>query len=161
MEIEMASSVRTFARALAVGAVSFGIAAGVAATPAEAATPPHATFGVQDEGTGYSWIPVDAVFPMSQAAAQDAINHGYHVEMRLWGDDPSSDDLQFTYPNANSSAQPDGLHATRSARVANSVLNEDDSFTDRTDELYVGVRVVAANGFVSLKVESNRVTGRF
>ena len=157
----MSRSVRTFARTFVVGAVSLGIAAGIAAVPAEAATPPHASFGVQDEGTGYSWIPVDAVFPMSQAAAQDAINHGYHVEMRLWGDDPSSDDLQFTYPYANISAQPDGLHATRSARVANSVLNEDDSFTDRVDELYVGVRVVAANGFVSLKVESNRVTGRF
>ena len=81
--------------------------------------------------------------------------------MRLWGDDPSSDDLQFVYPNANISAQADGLHATRSARAPNSVLNEDDSFTDRTDGIYVGVRVVAANGAVSLKVESNRVTGRF
>ncbi len=28
------------------------------------------------------------------------------------------------------------------------------------DELYVGVRLVAANGSVPLKVESNRVTGR-
>jgi len=157
----MSRSIRTFARAGAVSAISIGIAAGIAVTPAEAAPAPHATFGIVAEGTGYSWIPVDAVFPMSQAAAQDAINHGYHVEMRLWGDDPSSDDLQFTYPNANISAQADGLHASRSARVPNSVLNEDDSWTDNTDELYVGVRVVGPNGNVALKVESNHITGRF
>jgi hypothetical protein len=159
----MNTSIRNAIRTAAVGAISLGIAVGVAAAPAEAASGAKATLGVVNEGTGYYWIPVDAVFPMSRAAAQDAINHGYTVQMRLWGDDPSSDDLQFTYPQPISMwAGDDGLHAGRSARVARSVLDEDNGWYEGDgDELYVGVRVVNPNGSTTLSVESNRVTGTF
>lgn len=150
---------RTAAATVAVGAAA-ALALGLAA-PAQAATAAHATLGVVNEGTGYYWIPVDGVFPMSRAAAQDAINHGYTVQLRLWGDDPYSDDLQYYYGNAYLSAGDDGLHFSRSARVPRSVVNEDDSWTDDHDELYVGARAVGPNGNVALKVESNHVGGYF
>lgn len=158
----MSPMIRTATRAAALTAAVLGFAAVVSTFPAEAASPAHARLGVVNENTGYYWIPVDAVFPMSQAAAQDAINHGYTAQMRLWGDDPVSDDLRFTYPQPITlSAQADGLHASRSARVARSVVNEDNSWTDNHDELYVGVRIVGPNGATALSVESNRVGGYF
>jgi len=159
----MSISIRTLARtgAATVAAAAAAALAIGAAAPAEAATAAHATLGVVAEGTGYYWIPVSGVFPMSRAAAQDAINHGYTVQLRLWGDDPYSDDLQYTYPNAVLSVGDDGLHFSRSARVWHSVLNEDDSWTDDHDELYVGARAVGPTGNIALKVESNRVGGYF
>ena len=157
----MALRIRHIARAAAVGTVAVAAAVGLASAPAQAATGAHATLGAVAEGTGYYWIPVDGVFPMSRAAAQDAINHGYTVQLRLWGDDPYSDDLRFTYPLASLSAADDGLHFSRSARVWHSVLNEDDSWTDNHDELYVGARAVGPSGNVALTVESNRVGGYF
>jgi hypothetical protein len=155
----MATTFRTIARTAAIGAATLGLAA----APAQAATGARATLGVVHEGGSYYWIPVDAVFPMSSAAAQDAINHGYTVQMRLWGDDPSSDDLRFTYPQPITlRAAADGLHASRSARVSRTVLDEDNGWYEGDgDELYVGVRVVSPTGATTLSVESNRVTGTF
>lgn len=154
--------IRTLARSAVVAAVGIGLAAGVAVVPAQAATPARATLGVVSEGGGSYWIPVNGVFPMSKAAAQDAINHGYHVELRLWGDDPSSDNLRFTYPNAILSAENDGLHFSRSARVSHNVLNEDSGWYEGDgDELYVGARAVASNGHISLTVQSNTVSGYY
>jgi hypothetical protein len=159
----MSISIRSLARTGAVTAATVAAAALAvgAASPAQAATGARATLGVVAEGTGYYWIPVSGVFPMSSAAAQDAINHGYTVQLRLWGDDPVSDDLQYTYPNADLYADTDGLHFSRSARVPRSVVNEDSSWTDNHDELYVGARAVGPGGNVALKVESNRVGGYF
>ena len=157
----MTITIRTLARTAAVSAVAAGAVLGIAAVPAQAATGAHATLGVVAEGTGAYWIPVDGVFPMSKAAAQDAINHGYTVKLTLMGDDPVSDDTQYNYPAAFLTAADDGLHFSRSARVARSVVNEDDSWTDNHDELYVRARAVGPNGNVALTVESNRVGGYF
>jgi hypothetical protein len=38
-------------------------------------------------------VDIQGLVTMSQAAAQDSINHGYSIELRYWGDDPDSDDL--------------------------------------------------------------------
>lgn len=158
----MSISIRTLARTAAAGALAAGAVFGLGGTSAQANTGAHATLGVVPEGNGYYWIPVSGVFPMSRAAAQDAINHGYTVQLRLWGDDPYSDDLKFTYPtDMVMSAQDDGLHFSRSARVPRGVVNEDDSWTDNYDELYVGARAVGPSGNIVLKVESNRVSGYF
>ena len=157
----MTITIRTLARAAAVGALAVGAALGIAAVPAQAATGAHATLGVVAEGTGAYWIPVDGVFPMSKAAAQDAINHGYTVRLTLMGDDPVSDDTQYHYPPDNLYAADDGLHFGRSARVPRSVVNEDDSWTDHHDELYVRAQAVAPNGATPLSVNSNTVGGNF
>lgn len=153
--------IRNLARTAAIGVLTAGAALGIAAVPAQAATGAHATLGVVAEGGGAYWIPVDGVFPMSKAAAQDAINHGYTVRLTLMGDDPASDDTQYRYPAANVYAADDGLHFGRSARVPRSVVNEDDSWTDNHDELYVRAQAVAANGATSLSVRSNTVGGYF
>ena len=159
----MTISIRTIARTATVGVIAGGVALGVAVAPADAATGAHADTRRRLEGGGSNayWIPVDGVFPMSMAAAQDAINHGYTVRLTLMGDDPVSDDTQYRYPAANLYAAADGLHFGRSARVSRSVVNEDDSWTDNHDELYVRAQAVASNGAVSLSVNSNTVGGYF
>jgi hypothetical protein len=159
--VTMTTTIRTLVRAATVGALAAGAALGIAAAPAQAATGAHATLGVVAEGGGAYWIPVDGVFPMSKAAAQDAINHGYTVRLTLMGDDPVSDDTQYRYPAANLYAADDGLHFGRSARVPRSVVNEDDSWTDHRDELYVRAQAVAPNGATPLSVNSNTVVGNF
>jgi hypothetical protein len=158
----MTITIRTLARTAAVGTIAVGLALGVAAGPAQAATGAKATLGVVAEVPGGPyWIPVDGVFPMSKAAAQDAINHGYTVKLTLMGDDPVSDDTKYSYPPANLYAADDGLHFGRSARVQRSVVNEDNSWTDNHDELYVRARAVAPNGATPLSVNSNNVGGYF
>ena len=154
--VTMTTTIRTLVRAATVGALAAGAALGIAAAPAQAATGAHATLGVVAEGGGAYWIPVDGVFPMSKAAAQDAINHGYTVRLTLMGDD-----TQYRYPAANLYAADDGLHFGRSARVPRSVVNEDDSWTDHRDELYVRAQAVAPNGATPLSVNSNTVVGNF
>ncbi|MFL6083612.1 MAG: hypothetical protein ACJ74F_10460 [Mycobacterium sp.] len=110
---------------------------------------------------------VDGLVSMSQAAAQDTINH--HADtfaLRFWGDDTNDDDLLFGPVDADTFAAPDGLHFQRAAALTHAQLDEDNGTFENIgdgglDEIYVGARFLDRNGNTISKVESNRITGDF
>jgi hypothetical protein len=116
-------------------------------------------------------IDVQGVVTMSQAAAQDSINHGYTVQLRYWGRDPSSDDLLYgpiAAPNVFAAA--DGLHYQHNVALAHSVLDEDNTLgvmddswgvATEEDEIYVGARFLDPSGKTVSLMESNRIDGTF
>jgi hypothetical protein len=116
-------------------------------------------------------LDVKGVVAMSQAAAQDSINHGYTVMLRYWGDDPNSDDLLYGPIAApNVFAATDGLHFQHNVTLPHSVVDEDNTFGvlddpaglgQEQDELYVGARFLDPSGNTVSLVESNRINGVF
>jgi hypothetical protein len=111
---------------------------------------------------------VDGLVSMSQAAAQDTINHGtYSIALRYWGDDTNDDDLLAgpLTPTALFAA-PDGLHFERATALTHAQLDEDNGTFENIgdggiDEIYVGARLLDAKGNTVSKVESNRIEGDF
>ena len=109
---------------------------------------------------------VDGLVSMSQAAAQDTINHGnYTIALRYWGDDTNDDDLLLG-PIAPTTlfAAPDGLHFERAATLTHSQLDEDSGTFENIgdggiDEIYVGARFLDHNGKTVSLAESNRIEG--
>jgi hypothetical protein len=106
---------------------------------------------------GYQWVHVYGQVNMTRAEAQDLINRHYNVVIRLWGDDPSSDDLLMGPYTPVVSAEYFGLHYSVAHKVPNSLLNEDWG----EDDLYAGVRLVQPNTVTLRSAESNRVWGYF
>lgn len=111
-------------------------------------------------------IYIDGLVAMTQAAAQNTINHGnYTVALRYWGDDTNDDDLLLGPINPTTVfAGPDGLHFERAAVLSHEQLDEDSGTLENIgdgglDEIYVGARLLDRNGATISKVESNRVTG--
>ena len=104
---------------------------------------------------GYSWVHVYGQVGMSQAEAQDLINRHYNVVIRLWGDDPASDDLLMGPYTPVVSAAYFGLSYSIANKVPNSLLNEDWG----GDEIYAGVRLVQPNTTTLRSAETNRVYG--
>jgi hypothetical protein len=110
---------------------------------------------------------IDGVVSMSQAAAQDTINHHADIfALRYWGDDTNDDDLLFGPVTADTFAAPDGLHFQRATALTQSQLDEDNGTLENIgdagyDEIYVGARFLDRNGNTISKVESNRITGDF
>jgi hypothetical protein len=109
---------------------------------------------------------IDGMVTMSQAAAQDIINHGnYTIALRYWGDDTNDDDLLLG-PLAPTTvfAAPDGLHFERATVLSHEQLDEDSGTFENIgdggiDEIYVGSRLVDSNGKTVSLVESNRLEG--
>jgi hypothetical protein len=108
-----------------------------------------------DGQPGYSWVHVYGQVAMSRTEAQDLINSHYNVVIRLWGDDPSYDDLLMGPYTPVVSAEYFGLSYSIANKVPNSLLNED--WGD--DELYAGARLVQPNTVTLRSAESNRVYG--
>ena len=113
-------------------------------------------------------IYVDGVVSMSQAAAQDTINHGGDLfALRYWGDDTNDDDLLAGPLNATTTfAAPDGLHFERATALTHAQLDEDNGTLENIgdgglDEIYVGARFLDRSGNTISKVESNRINGDF
>ncbi|WP_219419006.1 hypothetical protein [Pseudonocardia nigra] len=161
------------ARAAAVTVAAVGITVGVAAAPAQAAITGMSaklTVTAQNSNDLY-WVAVEGVVNMPQAEAQAKIASGHTMQLRLWGDDPSSDDLQYgPYFNGGGSgggsgqlwAASDGLHFFRTIRLPGYKLDEDNGWYEGDgDELYVGVRFVTAGGSTLKSAETNRVHGYF
>jgi hypothetical protein len=87
---------------------------------------------------------------------------GGRVEIRLWGDDPSSDDL-LRYFVVSSDHQ---YFVFKFNQLDNGLLNEDWGPSPwpgdgGRDELYVGVRWFDSNGRQIEIAESNRITGMY
>ena len=106
---------------------------------------------------------------MSQSAASDAVNHGYTIALRYWGDDPDSDDLLYGPVNPRTVfAAADGLHFQHYVTLPHFLLDEDHSAVDEMpyvadrgrDEIYVGSRLLDPSGKTVSSVESNRYEDR-
>jgi hypothetical protein len=110
-----------------------------------------------DGQPGYQWVHVAGTVRMSQTEAQWLINDRYNVVIRLWGEDPASDDLLMGPYTPPIWASYDGLHYSVAHKVRNSLLNEDWG----GDELYAGVRLVYPNTQTLRSAETNRVYGSF
>lgn len=99
---------------------------------------------------------------MTKAEAQQLINSGHRVALRLWGDDPSSDDLIMGPYYATLVATDSGLEFHKVVLdIRNGYLNEDNSIFDDHDELYVGARLVTSSGSTVRSAETNRQYGYF
>jgi len=88
---------------------------------------------------------IAGVVSMSQAAAQDTINHhDYTIALRYWGDDTNDDDLLLGPVSPTTLfAAPDGLHFERAATLSHLQLDEDSGTLENAgdggqDEIYVG-----------------------
>jgi hypothetical protein len=156
-------------------AVAFALALSVGAATAPAQAAPnlsitnHLTIDpVAGTNAGVYHTDTQGVVTMSQAAAQDSINHGYTVQLRYWGDDEFTDDLIYGPIAApNMFAAADGLHYQYNVNLSGSQLNEDDVSVvdaladDGQDEIYVGARFLDPSGKTVSQVESNRVNKNF
>jgi len=153
-----------------VAALALGMSIGLATTPAHAAPylsmSSHINFhpvaGTLTSG-GYfdQWvIDINGVVAMSETAASDAINHGYTIALRYWGDDPDSDDLLYGPVNPRTVfAAGDGLHFQHYVTLPHFLLDEDSGVVDLPygrDEIYVGSRLLDPSGKTVSLVESNR-----
>ena len=166
------SPTTTMARSFALAAATLGLTFGLAAAPAHAASNMSAklTITPQNSDNQY-WVAVDGVVNMTQSQAQSYLNNGYTMQLRLWGDDPSSDNLRYgPYFKTGGTgggygqltAQADGLHFFRTIQLTGNYLNEDSGWYEGDgDELYVGVRFVTPGGATVRAVETNRVNGYY
>lgn len=166
-------TVRAIAIVASASASASAIGIGLATAPAHAAPYLNVTANLSFhpvDRTNFSvyLLDVQGVVTMSQAAAQDSINHGNTIQLRYWGDDPNSDDLIYgpvTAPNMFAAA--DGLHYQYNVNLPSSQLNEDDTFVvdavadDGADEIYVGARFLDSRGKTLSMAESNRIVSHF
>jgi len=114
-----------------------------------------------DSPPGYYWVHVYGSVSMTQAEAQGLINSGHKVVWRLWGDDPAFNDLQLSARSAPIFRGPNGLHYSHAEKVPRGVVNEDDSFTDRHDELFADPKLQARTGVTIRSRNTNDVGGYF
>ena len=147
-------------RTIVLGIATVTLVIALSAAPAEAAIGSiTAKLTVTRVQPGYSDVRVEGVVPMTEAEARGLIDSGHKVMLRLWGDDPVSDDLLHGPYQSGFFVVPDkGLGIRRVLlRMSHRVLNEDVG----GDELYVGVRLVNSAGATIRSRETNRVNGYF
>lgn len=163
----------------AVAALALGVGTILAASPAEAepaylsmSTSIRMAVSDSSRSPGGNFmeqvIYVDGLVSMSQAAAQDTINHHDDLfALRYWGDDTNDDDLLLgPLTPTTTFAAPDGLHFERATALTHAQLDEDSGTLENIgdaghDEIYVGTRFLDRNGSTISKVESNRINGDF
>ena len=132
-------------------------------------------------------LTVKATVPLSPGELPNLA--GYRIAIRVWGDDPVSDDLirgpVYLPSQAQAPAklspqciienQPGNVVGSYFYRVSEGLtirgclressmfrgLNEDDTFPDYGDEIYAGVRLLNPQGATVRSAETSRVTGRW
>lgn len=142
-----------------------------AAAPAGAAIGPvtGAKLSLQASSKPICPLTVDGTVPMTQSEAQALITSGHHIVVRLWGEDPYSDDLLAEYhlwrasilERSYISVTSKGLRFRVRARETARRLDEDNVHDLDGDELYAGVRLVDGRGRTVRAAETNRVYGTF
>lgn len=158
-------------RILALGVAAIVLTLGLAAAPTEAAIGVvRAKLVIKPLGPNYH-VSVDGVVKMTQAEAQGFINSGHKVVVRVWGEDPISDDLllgpYFLTPGnsvavqtGSITAMPQGLAFRWSRRATRGQLDEDyapeTSSVFDDDDVYAGVRLVNSDGTTIRSGETNR-----
>jgi hypothetical protein len=106
------------------------------------------------------WVQVEGSLSTgSRLEAERLQASGHRILMRLWGDDPVSDDLLQRPYLFGFDVKP-CCAATwttfKWARWVNSRVLDEDHYPDR-DEIYAGIRLVDSSGRTIRSVESNRV----
>jgi hypothetical protein len=147
--------------AAAVAVVTVAIPAASADASVGSISP--ASLSVSAPSNGLRTVVVSGVVrTSSEAEALQLYSNGYRVVYRLWGDDPSSDDLLWdTSYMSDYDAEPDGLHFSNVLVVRSSYLNEDTCWCDNRDEVYAGIRLINSSGSTSRSAESNRTYGYY
>ena len=111
----------------------------------------------------YKWR-VQGYVAMTYAEAQAIVynSYPYQILVRLWGEDPYSDDkLAEKYVSAGQTrASYRGLEFDTYGTTSTMVLNEDPERPWGEDELYAGIRFLK-NGVTLRSVETNRVYREF
>lgn len=128
---------------------------------------------------GNAVLSVRGVFPMSEGAAYDLLDHlgpGGGVDFVVYADDPGENDARIGNPHGYIGrpgppggailATPNGLAFYREIEVPRGDLDEDFCFSsgcshDDVDEVYVGVRFVPGTGAGELRANTNAISGRF
>ncbi len=147
----------------AVAAVTIGLAGALAAPAAAAPEPssaPTLTIHEPSDPAGHYEVQVSGVFAMSQADAQHHVarlgDGGVRYEI-VHDDHGAGDIVESSWvdrgtsrpgeePGRSFHATPEGLRFTTSVLVERDALDEDDRWTDRTDEVYVRVSFVDRDG---------------
>jgi hypothetical protein len=162
-EVTITGKIRT-TLAVAAAAVAVMTVASPAA-PAEAAVGSisPASLSVSAPSNGLRTVVVSGVVrTSSRTEALQLYGNGYRVVYRLWGDDPSSDDLLWDLSYvSNYDAEPDGLHFSGVIVMQSSYLNEDTCWCDDRDEVYAGIRLINSSGTSIRSAESNRTYGYY
>ena len=117
------------------------------ASPASALAPPAAKLEVLNTSTANVYdVKVTGYIPMTQSEAQNRINAGEQVKIRLWEQDGlgNPDDLIFDLTTATAFSSSRGLEFRLTWRASGNTLNQDPGFCE---ELYAGVRLM--NGTVT------------
>ena len=159
------------ARTLLLGGATVAMTVGLASAPAQAATGMSAHLTIQKENNENAcWVGTEGLIPMNQYDAQGYINNGAKMELRIYGDDPSYDNLQYgPYFNGGSTAggsaqfyaAADGIHFFRTVRISCGYLNEDNGWYEGSgDEIYVNAKFIDGDGGVR-QVNTNVVKGTF
>lgn len=170
------ATLKSLVRCTAATALALGMSFGVVTSVAQAATlKMSATLQIEKyryDNSGRYQVTVQAHIPMPRAEAQRYVNEGPRATLRLFGDDPSNDNLQggpyffgagtqngpgsiFVTPNA------DSLTVLSQILVEPRVLNEDNGWYEGAgDEIYARLRFVAGNG-QEITDDSNVVSGEF
>jgi hypothetical protein len=144
-------------RAAAIAVAVAGAGLGFTGAPAQAAVgPATGELFITPHKPGYHNVAVEGRIRMYQGEAQQLLNSGYKVQLRLWGEDTFSDDLQLGPYTATAYAGQLGIEFHKV------LIGQRDSILDEdwgNDELYAGIRLVKPNGQTVRGGETNRVTG--
>jgi hypothetical protein len=153
------------ARAATVAALAVGMSVGLAAAPASAAPAPSgANLKITYASGGYYNVIISGVFAMSQYDAVGYMNNlgtGSRaaqgmgpggIYFHVTGDDPGSYDSDVWRTDFYAGAHQDaggylfagsgGIYFYRAFQVHASVLNEDNGYWDKTDEIYADATFV-------------------
>jgi hypothetical protein len=160
-KVTIASKIRSVIAVVAAAVAVMTVA--VPTAPAEAAVGSmSASLSVSNAGNGLRNVQVSGVVSMTRTEALQLIGQGYRVQYRLWGDDPSSDDLRWGPSYASEVlSDPQGLVFSAALQLRSSFLNEDTCWCDDRDEIYAGVRLVSSSGATLRLAESNRALGYY
>jgi hypothetical protein len=142
LNIAPARIVRTLLVCLVATAAVLGLA-----SSASALSPPNAQLEVLNTPTANVFdVKVTGYVPMSQSEAQNRINSGEQIRIRLWEQDGfgNPDDLIFDLTTAYAYSSSRGLEFKLTWRASGNALNQDPGFCE---ELYAGVRLM--NGGVT------------
>ncbi|GIH97428.1 hypothetical protein ACFFMN_28830 [Planobispora siamensis] len=139
---------------LAAASVAAVAAIGLTTTPAQAATEITAQLeiGFNTGVPAARTITLSVHVPMNEYDANGYLIHGGRIQVRFYGSDPGTDQVIYgpiTWYRGDHglTAGPDGIRLNYTWEVPQgSFLNEDDSFGNRGDEVYITAKFIDGDG---------------
>ncbi|WP_232667825.1 hypothetical protein [Pseudonocardia sp. TRM90224] len=169
------STVQNCLRAAAAAILAVGLSAGVAVAPAQAAAPLKMKANLQiekyrNDNSGRYELIINGFVSMSPEEARRYVAEGPRATLRVFGDDPSYDNLRggpyFFDTNGGvgsifARTGIGGIDIVSRLVVEPSMLNEDNGWYEGAgDEIFARLRFVAKNG-QEVTVDTNVVKGEF